>query len=127
MRNIIALFFIAPLTSISSAFATNSSNLSIIAEKAYIYAEKLRALVNEFANMKEFPSAAFREVVRPNADTLYSSAWVDLSKEPIVLSVPDTHVGACTDVFKFIGKRTTATKADNLLLSDHFGNCFGII
>src|SRR5262249_1405308 len=59
----------------------------------------------------------FRNVIRPNADTLYSSAWLDLSKEPLILHVPDTHdryylmqfMDAWTDTFSIPGKRTTGT------------------
>jgi hypothetical protein len=43
-----------------------------------------QAPINQFANMTVFPNAAFTDVVR-NADTLYWSAWLDLSKEPLVI------------------------------------------
>ena len=32
---------------------------------------KLRAPTNQFAHMKRYPDATFKDVVRPNADTLY--------------------------------------------------------
>src|SRR5262245_47512301 len=47
-----------------------------------------KAPVNQFAHFRAFPDAAFTDVVSPNADTLYSVAWLDLKTEPIVLSVP---------------------------------------
>jgi hypothetical protein len=58
-------------------------------------------------------------VVRPNFDTLSSLAWLDVSREPIVLSVPgmpDRYyllplLDMWTDVFSVIGTRTTGTKA----------------
>src|SRR3974377_1626283 len=46
--------------------------------------------MNTFVNVPSFPPADFRTVVRPNFDTLYSAAWLDLTKEPMVVSVPDT-------------------------------------
>jgi hypothetical protein len=45
--------------------------------------------VNQFDHKGAFPDDTFKDVVRPNVDTLYSIAWVDLGREPIVLSVPD--------------------------------------
>ncbi|HET9685579.1 MAG TPA: DUF1254 domain-containing protein, partial [Pseudolabrys sp.] len=45
---------------------------------------------NTFDNIPAFPTAEMRSVVRPNFDTLYSSGWIDLTREPMVISVPDT-------------------------------------
>jgi hypothetical protein len=43
-----------------------------------------------FHHMRTYPPADFRDVVRPNFDTLYSVAWLDMTKEPMVVSVPDS-------------------------------------
>ncbi len=75
------------------------------------------AETNRFTHAAAFPDARFRQVIRPNADTLYSSAWLDLSKEPLILRVPDTHdryylmqfTDAWTETFDVPGKRTTGT------------------
>ena len=45
--------------------------------------------MGQFANAREYPNATFKDVTAPNADTLYSAAWLDLSKEPYVLHLPD--------------------------------------
>jgi hypothetical protein len=49
-----------------------------------------QAPFNQFGHAKAFPPADFKAVVRPNVDTLYSVANLDLGREPIVLSVPAT-------------------------------------
>ena len=46
---------------------------------------------NTFVNIPAYPTADMKAVVRPNFDTLYSSAWLDLSAEPVIVSVPDTN------------------------------------
>src|SRR5262245_17924792 len=38
----------------------------------------------QFANLRRYPDASSKDVTMPNADTLYSSAFLDLSKEPYV-------------------------------------------
>ena len=53
-----------------------------------------RGPMGQFVKMREYPTAAFKDVTAPNADTLYTVAWLDLSKEPWVMSLPDmTQVG----------------------------------
>src|SRR5260370_22208507 len=47
------------------------------------------APMGQFYNARTYPDASFRDVTAPNADTLYSLAWLDVSKEPYVLSLPD--------------------------------------
>jgi hypothetical protein len=80
-----------------------------------------RGPANEFTNVPEFPPADFKDVVRSNFDTLYSIAWLDMTKEPMIVSVPDTDgryyllpmLDMWTDVFASPGWRTTGTeKAD---------------
>jgi hypothetical protein len=106
-----------------------------IAKEAYVYAYPLllmdvfmrqgtnyaeptgivtQAPYNQFSHARAFPPADFKAVVRPNVDTLYSSANLDLGPEPIVLSVPATDryfmlplLSLWTDVFAVPGTRTT--------------------
>jgi hypothetical protein len=71
--------------------------------------------MGQFVKMREYPSAAFRDITAPNADTLYTVTWLDVSKEPWVLSIPDMRdryflmpmLSGWTDVFQVPGKRTT--------------------
>jgi hypothetical protein len=80
---------------------------------------------NMFHNFPAFPPADFKTVVRPNFDTLYSIAFLDLSKEPMVVSAPDTGgryyllpmLDMWTDVFASPGWRTTGTQAGNFLIT----------
>jgi hypothetical protein len=73
---------------------------------------------NSFQHRRGSPDATASEVVHPNPDVLYSEAWLDLTKEPIVLSLPDMHgryyvvpmLDAWSNVFQSPGKRTTGTK-----------------
>jgi hypothetical protein len=85
----------------------------------------LHAPMGQFASAREYPTAAFKDVTAPNADTLYSSAFLDLSKEPYILSIPDAHgryslfpmLDGWTDVFQVPGTRTTGTKAQKYAIT----------
>jgi len=120
-----------PAYSHSETKALNPQEAYELGVQAYLYGYPLvlmthtyeafirRAPINQFQHAKTFPNAGFRSVVRPNADTLYSAAWLDLSREPIVMSVPDTRgryylvqmLDAWTETFAAPGARTTGTKA----------------
>src|SRR5262245_57293923 len=73
------------------------------------------APANRFTHMGAFPDDRFTDVVSPNVDTLYSIAWLDVGKEPIVLGVPDLGrryntlplLDAWTNVIAAPGTRTT--------------------
>lgn len=115
-----------------------------IAGEAYVYAYPLvtmemtrrimtnvaapegsRAPMGQFVRMREYPSAKFRDVTAPNADTLYTTAWVDVSKEPWILSIPDMNdryflfpiLDGWTNVFQVPGTRTTGTKAQTYAIT----------
>jgi hypothetical protein len=58
-------------------------------------AEGVHGPMNTFVSLGAFPPADMKVVVRPNFDTLYSSAWLVLTKEPMIVSAPDTHGRYC--------------------------------
>jgi hypothetical protein len=70
-------------------------------------------LINQFIHVPAFPDPAFKDVVAPNADTLYSVAWLDLKAEPMVLSMPEMHgrwvlmevLDAWTNAYASLGTR----------------------
>ncbi|QJW98568.1 DUF1254 domain-containing protein [Frigoriglobus tundricola] len=83
------------------------------------------APMGQFFKSRVYPDAKFRDVTAPNADTLYSTAWLDLTKEPYVLSLPDMGdryflmpmLSAWTDVFQVPGTRTTGNKAQTFAVT----------
>jgi hypothetical protein len=125
----------------SSSFAEDAE---VIAQEAYIYlyplilmdisrkqltnldpkVSQLGGPANAFTHMRAFPTAEMRAVVRPNFDTLYSSAWLDLTGGPVVVSTTDTGgryfllpmLDMWTDVFAVPGKRTNGTGAADFAL-----------
>ena len=128
----------------ASSAAVSEQEAAQIGVEAYIYGYPLvtmemtrRVLTNvvapdgklapmgQFARLRSYPTPADKEVTAPNADTLYTLAWLDLAKEPWVLSIPDARdryylmpmLSGWTDVFQVPGKRTTGTKAQTYAIT----------
>jgi hypothetical protein len=84
-----------------------------------------RAPMNRFAHVRTYVTPGHKEVVWPNSDTLYSTAWLDLSAGPMVLSLPDTRgryylmqvMSAWTEVLAAPGSRTSGTQAQKWVLT----------
>jgi uncharacterized protein (TIGR03000 family) len=83
------------------------------------------APMGQFYYARTYPDASFKDVTAPNADTLYSTAWLNLAKEPYVLSLPDHKdryflmpmLSGWTEVFAVPGTRTTGTKAQKYAIT----------
>jgi len=130
--------------STSHAQSLSPAEAQQIAEDAYIYGyslittevtrvqmtnvskvEVLRAPMNQFANVPRYPPGNYRGVSAPNADTLYSVAWLDLGAEPIVFSHPDMGkryylfptYSLWMPVLQCLGSRTTGEKAASYLFT----------
>jgi hypothetical protein len=86
--------------------------------------ETFQAPLNQFVNIPKYPPADYKGVTAPNADTLYSGAFLDVSKEPIILSYPDMHgryflfpiYSQWTNVLAAPGKRTLGTGAQTIAI-----------
>src|SRR5512145_1171075 len=88
-------------------------------------AEGTAAPINQLAKMPHYVDPHFKNVVRISLNSLWTTGFVDLAQEPIVLSVPDTKeryyvfsmMNMWTDVFGSVGKRTTGTSPGNFLIA----------
>jgi hypothetical protein len=79
---------------------------------------------NSLVRVRAFPDASFRGVVRPNVDTLYTMAFIDMNDGPFVFeTAPNVaryelfpFMDAWTNVFACPGTRTTGTAGGRYLL-----------
>jgi hypothetical protein len=84
-----------------------------------------RGPMGHIIKLRQYPDASFRDVTAPNADTLYTTSFFDVGKEPYVLSVPDMKgryfllpmLDGWTNVFQVPGKRTTGTGAQTYAIT----------
>ena len=141
---IATLLFLGGLTGCATQEKMGEANVRAAAEaeqigvEAYIYGYPLvtmemtrrvstnvakvagtRGPMGQFVRMREYPTAAFKDVTAPNADTLYTVVWLDVTKEPWIINQPDMKgryflmpmLDGWTTVFAVPGKRTTGTGA----------------
>jgi hypothetical protein len=84
-----------------------------------------KAPMGQFAKLRQYPNASFRTVTAPNADTLYTVVWLDVSNEPWIVSIPNMKgryalfpmLDGWTTVFEVPGKRTTGTAAQRYAIT----------
>ncbi|SEB85711.1 MULTISPECIES: DUF1254 domain-containing protein [unclassified Beijerinckia] len=84
-----------------------------------------RGPMGHIIRLRSYPDASFKDVTAPNADTLYTTAFFDVGKEPWVLSIPDMQgrysvmplLDGWTTVFQVPGKRTTGTGAQTYAIT----------
>jgi len=97
----------------------------LVMEKSRLAMQGVGGFSNKFLHKHNLPNHSFRTVVRPNNDTLYSIAWLDLSNEGQVLSVPDMgeryyvmpFMDAWTNVFASVGTRETGMQKGDYLIT----------
>ena len=81
--------------------------------------------LNQFSNEKIFPDSKYSSNLYPNADTLYSSAWIELGKEPVILEIPDTKgrysefivTDAWGNLITSLGKRISGTEKQKYIIA----------
>jgi hypothetical protein len=81
--------------------------------------------VNRFAHRRGLSDHTARGVTTPNNDTLYSSAWLDLSTGPVLLDVPasrDRYLSVAlmdlfSDNFFYAGTRASGGRAGRFLVA----------
>ncbi|CAN7760505.1 DUF1254 domain-containing protein [Bradyrhizobium sp. LjRoot220] len=87
--------------------------------------EAMRGPMGQVVKARQYPDASYRDVTAPNADTLYTTSFFDVGKEPMVLSIPDMKdryylmpmLDGWTNVFQVPGKRTTGTGAQTYAIT----------
>ena len=79
---------------------------------------------NTLIHRENLPDHTFRHIVKPNQDTLYSVAWLDLRQGPMLLSIPEVtdryhlvqFLDGWSDVYKSFGTRTGGDSALKLAI-----------
>jgi hypothetical protein len=132
------LVFAAIIGTESTPVTSNYEEAREVARQAYIFAfpmlENYRTMVlqavipnsfNKFEHLQGLPGPEFREIVRPNNDTLFSAAWLDLRNEPVIIEIPSIceryfsvqFIDMYTHNFAYAGTRTTGCRKLTVMIS----------
>jgi hypothetical protein len=97
----------------------------VIMETTRLQSAKYIGPENQLRMVRQFPNAQFKDVVRPNVDTLYTTAFISMKEGPWVFEMPANDkryelmpfMDAWTNVFASPGTRTTGNQGANYLLA----------
>ena len=129
----------ASATALATAVAANTPAASpaLLAENAALWGFPL-VLTGRYLKLAQEQGAQYNQfylnptlatpslkVAGPNVDTIYGYAWVDVSEEPVVLSVPDAGdryysiqlLDAYENSFAYVGTRETGSRAGNYAIT----------
>ena len=88
-------------------------------------ADAEHAPMGQMIKMRTYPAVDNHCCAAPNADTLYTEVWLDVSKEPWILGIPDMGdryyivpmLDGWSEVFNVAGSRTTGGKAQTYAIT----------
>jgi hypothetical protein len=96
----------------------------VMMETTRVHSQKYIGPENELRRVRLFPDATFKDVVRPNVDTLYTTAFISMKEGPWVFEMPANDeryelmpfMDAWTHVFASPGTRTSGPQGSTYLL-----------
>ncbi|MFN5498263.1 MAG: DUF1254 domain-containing protein [Burkholderiales bacterium] len=97
----------------------------VMMETTRIQSAKYIGPENQLRMVRQFPNAQFKEVVRPNVDTLYTTAFISMKEGPWAFEMPANNkryelmpfMDAWTNVFASPGTRTSGNQGGTYLLA----------
>jgi hypothetical protein len=140
----IAALVVVFLSSGASAWSLREGAGYLLGEEEYVYGFPLvmmdvtrevttaaskpgeyAAPINQFARIRTYVNPDFDNVVRISVNSLWSFGFVDLDREPMIITVPDAGdrylvmqaLNMWTDDFASVGTRTPATKSGDFLIA----------
>ena len=97
----------------------------VMMETTRVQSAKYIGPENQLRLVRQFPNAQFKDVVRPNVDTLYTTAFISMKEGPWAFEMPANNkryelmpfMDAWTNVFASPGTRTSGNQGGTYLLA----------